>query len=421
MNIAQKAAAWAYSKAFGFPAAWNSSNWPSSVRVGADMQSEAGISVGPTTALAVSAIWACVRIRAMMMGHFPLMVFERTDNGVKVRDDHALYPILHDSPNDYMTSMEWRQAMSVSFDLFGNAFSEIVRTGGRVSSLNPLQANRITIKQTNGRLTYEYAEKGVSAGRVIQPENMLHIRNFSLDGIVGLNPIEQQRHAIGLGLAQQKYGAAIYRNGGRPAGVLEHPSKLDKNAVTRLRESWETIHGGADNSGRVAILWEGMKYNAVGLSPEQTQFIEARKFQLSEYARIYGVQPHLIADLDRSTNNNIEQQGIEAVVYGFAPLCALWEQRIKKVLLNAPGTDRNVFCKFNLAALMRGDAAARASFYTQMTQNGIMTRDECRELEELARKGGAADELTVQSQMVDLNQLSKVLAATSATPAKTGA
>ncbi len=416
MNILQKATAWAFSKAMGFPP-WTTGNWPNGLKIGSDTSTDAGISVNGPGALAISAIWACVRIRSQMLGSFPVVVFRKGPNGTKVLEDHDLYTVLHDSPNQYMTSMEWRQCMSVAFDLYGNAFSEIKRMGARVVSLNPLQSDHMQIVQDNGNLTYRYKWPKTSKQTEFKPDDILHLRNFSLDGIVGLNPIEQQRHSIGLGLAQQRYGSALYKNGGRPAGVLEHPAKLDKPAVTRLRESWEAIHAGAENGGKVAILWEGMKYNAVGLSPMDQQFIESRKFQLDEYARIYGVQPHLIGNLDRSTNNNIEQQGIEAVIYGFAPTCELWEQRIKKSLLNRPGTDNGVYAKFSLDALMRGDSIARAAFYSSMTQNGIMTRDECRDSENLPRMGGAAAELTVQSNMTELDLLGKLVAARLMPPA----
>lgn len=411
MNLMQKAARWALSKAVGFPSwpgSWTTDNWPAGLKLGVDMESDAGIAISGPVALQCSAIWACVRIRAQMMGHFPLTVYRRNPKGIEVLEGHSLYPILHDSPNALMTSMEWRQALSVNFDLYGNAFVKITTEKDRVVALQPLASARMSILSDNGNLKYEYALKNGSK-ETYQPDQILHLRNFSLDGIVGLNPIEQERHTVGLAVAQQKFGAAIYKNGGRVAGVLEHPASLSKEAVDRLRETWMKIHGGAENSGQIAILWEGMKYNAIGLSPGDAQYIEARKFQLGEIARIYGVPPHLIADLDRATFSNIEHQGIEFVTYTIAPMCVLWEQRIKKSLLNRPD-DRGVYAKFNVAALMRGDASARANFYASMVQNGIMSRDECRELEELTRRGGPADELTVQSNMLDLAALQKLTA-----------
>lgn len=409
MNVLQKAARWAFSKATGFPT-WRTDNWPAGLVLGSYSESDSGITITGPSALQCSAIWACVRIRALMMGHFPLVVYRRTPTGIEVLQDHPLYEVLHDSPNAYMTSMEFRQAMSVNFDLYGNAFASKEMIGDRVVALNPLRSERMTIKIEKGTLLYDYwLPEGTR--RVFQADEILHLRNFSIDGIVGLNPIEQERNAIGLAIAQQRFGAALYKNGGRPAGVLEHPARLDKTAVDRIREGWDAVHANPENAGKVAILWEGMKYNAIGLSPQDAEYVEARKFQLGEIARIYGVPPHLIADLDRATFSNIEHQSIEFVTYNLAPQCVLWEQRIKKSLLNRPGADNGVYAKFNVASLLRGDSAARASFYSTMVQNGIMTRDECRELEELTRRGGQADELTVQSNMLDLTQLSKLLAA----------
>jgi HK97 family phage portal protein len=356
-----------------------------------------------------------VRIRAKMMGHFPLYVYKRTPAGIQVLQEHDLYPILHESPNQFMTSMEWREAVSTNFDLFGNAFSEIARMGDRIVALNVLPSQRMRIKVEEDQLSYEYSLPGGGLKKY-KPEEVLHFRNFSIDGITGLNPIEQQRDVIGLSISQANYQAAIYKNGGLPAGVLEHPSKLTPEAVNNIRRSWMDTHGGAENAGKVAILWEGMKYNSLGMTAETAQLLESRKFQLSEVARMYGVPPHLIADLERATFSNIEQQGIEFATYGMTPDCVRFEQRLKKSLLNRPGKDTGVYARFNVAALMRGDAAARANFYASMVQNGIMSRDECRELEELTRRGGSADELTVQSNMLDLDQLSKVAAAAAQAP-----
>lgn len=402
MNRMQKMGHWLLQKATGFPP-WLGPSFGL-------LPSISGANVSPASALTCSAVWACVRIRAKMMGHFPLYVYKRTSAGVEILQDHALYGVLHDSPNHYSTSMEWREAMSTNFDLFGNAFSQIARLGDRVVALNLLPSQRMRIKIEDDTVSYEFS--GVNGKiRTFKPEEILHIRNFSIDGIVGLNPIEQQRNAIGLSLDQAAYQAAIYKNGGLPAGVLQHPGTLSPEAVANIRDSWNAVHAGAENAGKVAILWEGMSYNALGMSPQVAQLMESRQFQLSEIARIYGVPPHLIADLVRATFSNIEQQGIEFVTYGLAPDCVRWEQRIKKSLLNVPGQDTGVYAKFNVTALMRGDAAARSAFYSSMVQNGIMTRDECRELEELTRRGGSADELTVQSNMLDLDQLAKLAAA----------
>jgi HK97 family phage portal protein len=339
-----------------------------------------------------------------MMGHFPLVVYRREKNGTRILHDHPAHLLLHDAPNRNMTSMEFRQAVSANYDMFGNAFVEIARIGGRVKALNLLDSRRMRIRMTDGELWYDYTPP--QGGRVTyRPEDIMHLRNFSLDGVTGLNPIEQQRNAIGMAIAQQDYGSAVYKNGGRPSGVLEHPGSLSPEAVARMRKDWDSVHSGPANSGKVALLWDGMKYNAIGLSSVDLQYIESRKYQVAEIARIYGVPPHLLADLDRATFSNVEQQSIEFVLYSLAPLCVLWEQRIKQsVLAGEPG----VYAKFKLASLLRGDATARAGFYSSMVQNGIMTRDECRDLEELNLRGGEADELTVQSNMLDLGQLMKI-------------
>ena len=397
VNNLQKAFRWMLTKAAGVPVL----GFPGSFSPGwGSFDTNSGAIVTPESALQYSAIWAAVRIRALMMGHLPLGVYRRRNGKVEPATDSPMYALLHDSPNPYMTSMEFREAVSVNYDLFGNAFVEIKKRGAEVG-LHVLDSHCMTVEtddKTNAPV-YKYSTK---TGIVTyKPSEIMHIRNFSLNGIFGLNPIEQERHVIGMALAQQKFGGSMYRNGGRPSGVLEHPGNPSDPDREKLRNSWEALHNGPDNSGKVAILWGGMKYNAIGMSAEDMQFIESRKFQVTEIARIYGVPPHLLGDLERATFANIEQQSIEFVAYSLAPHCVKWEQRINQSLLAGSG----VYAKFNLSALMRGDAASRANFYSSMVQNGIMSRDECRELEELNARGDRADELTVQSNMIDLSAL----------------
>jgi len=405
INWVQKAFRLLLTKAAGFPP-WNpggtftagggTSGW-------GIFSSDAGITINHETALQCSAIWAAVRIRSLMIGHLPLNVYRRAGDVLVPAADHPLQKTLHTAPNLNMTSMEFRESVSVNFDLFGNAFVEIMKLNNQGGiALYPLESRKMTVHIQDNEPVYEYyTPKGT---RTYKPGEIMHIRNFSLDGIIGLNPVQQQRHVLGTALAQQTFSAKMYRNGGRPSGVLEHPGALSPDAVSNIRENWEKVHSGADNAGKVAILWEGMKYNAVGMTADDMQFIESRKFQLGEIARIYGVPPHLLGDLERATFSNIEQQGIEFVTNVLAPYCVKLEQRLKLSLLSG---EPDVYVKFNLTALMRGDTAARAQFYSSMVQNGIMTRNECRMLEELNPRSDA-DDLTVQSNMLDLSELAKV-------------
>jgi HK97 family phage portal protein len=301
--------------------------------------------------------------------------------------------------------MEFREAVSVNFDLFGNAFIEIKKTPSGGVALYALESRKMNVKIENNEPVYEY--QTATGTRKYRHSQIIHLRNFSIDGLTGLNPIQQQRQAIGTASAQQTFSAKMYRNGGRPSGVLEHPGFLSLDAVGNIRSDWEKVHSGADNAGKVAILWEGMKYNAIGMTADDMQFIESRKFQVAEIARIYGVPHHLLGDLERATCSNIEQQNIEFVQYVLAPYCAKWEQRLNQSLLSKePG----IYAKFNLSALMRGDAASRAHFYSSMVQNGIMSRNEVRHLEELNTIDGEADSLTVQANMLDLSDLQKITA-----------
>jgi HK97 family phage portal protein len=416
VNPFQKAARWMMEKAVGFPP-WRTDNWPSAANgiLGlGGYSNSSGTSIGGLNALQVSGIWACARLFCQTMGSLPLHLIQDTGKGKIKAIDNPLFTLLHDSPNQYMTSMEWREAMALGYILFGNSFSKIERIGNRIVALTLMRPDWMLIRvNKQGELEYEY-RPGSATPEVYKPSDILHFRNFSIDGIVGLSPVEQQRHVIGLAAAQQDQAGAIVRNGGAVSGTLEHPSHLKPEIAQKIRDSWDAIHSGASNAGKVAVLWEGMKYNRLGLTMLDQQFLEQRKFQLSEIARIYGFPPHKIGDLDRATFSNIEHQGIEFVVDSILPHCIRWEQRMNKTLLFGAMAS-NTYFKFNVDGLLRGDAAARASFYSTMVQNGIFTRNECRENEDRDRSDQpGSDELTVQVNLIDLANLSKLVPATPA-------
>jgi HK97 family phage portal protein len=409
-----------FEKAIGFPA-WRSDNYPGgygSIFGLGGYQSDAGVDVGGLNALTVSGIWACARLFCQTMGSLPLHLIRDSGKGKIKAVDNPLFTLLHDSPNRYMTSMEWREAMALGYILFGNCFSRKEKIGSRIVALTPLRPDWMVVKfNQQGDLIYEYHTG--SGNETYAADDILHIHGFSLNGIVGLNPVEQQRHVIGLAAAQQQQASSVTRNGGMISGTLEHPSHLKPETAQKIREQWESIHSGANNSGKVAVLWEGMKYNRLGLSMMDQQFLEQRKFQLGEIARIYGFPPHKIGDLDRATFSNIEHQGIEFVVDSILPHCVRWEQRLNKSLLYGTNSSELYF-RFNVDGLLRGDAAARAAFYSTMVQNGIFTRNECRESEDRDKSDQpGADELTVQVNLIDLANLSKLTAAQTA-PANGG-
>lgn len=221
------------------------------------------------------------------------------------------------------------------------------------------------------------------------PEDVLHIPALGFDGLVGYSPIAMAKNSIGVGLACEEYGAKFFANGAAPSGVLENPGTIKD--ITRLRESWNAIYGGSKNAGKVAFLEEGMHYSPISISPNEAQFLETRKFQVDEIARIFHVPPHMIGDLERSTFSNIEQQSLEFVKYTLNPWVCRWEQALTRSLLS-PKEKLEYSIKFNVDGLLRGDYQSRMNGYAVGRQNGFLSANDVRELENMekisAEQGG---------------------------------
>ena len=217
---------------------------------------------------------------------------------------------------------------------------------------------------------------------ILKPSDVLHIPGLGFDGLVGYSPIAMAKNAIGMAIACEEYGAKFFANGAAPGGVLEHPGTIKD--PQRVREAWQSQFGGSGNSNKIAVLEEGMKYTPIGISPEQAQFLETRKFQINEIARIFRIPPHMVGDLEKSSFSNIEQQSLEFVKYTLDPWVIRWEQSIMRTILSFD-EKKQYFVKFNLEGLLRGDYASRMSGYATARQNGWMSANDIRELENLDR------------------------------------
>ena len=274
--------------------------------------------------------------------------------------------------------------------LWGNAYAQIIRNGkGEVIALYPLMPDRMTVnRDSNGQLYYEYTVSMDDAPTVkgslvrLHPSDVLHIPGLGFDGLVGYSPIAMAKNAIGMAIACEEYGAKFFANGAAPGGVLEHPGTIKD--PQRVRESWQSTFGGSGNANKIAVLEEGMKYTPIGISPEQAQFLETRKFQINEIARIFRVPPHMVGDLEKSSFSNIEQQSLEFVKYTLEPWLVRWEQSIQRTLLS-PEEKKSYFAKFNVEGLLRGDYASRMTGYATARQNGWMSANDIRELENMDR------------------------------------
>ena len=353
-------------------------------------RSAAGQAVNERSAMQMSAVYACVRILAESIASLPLHFYQYNDAGGKEKAiNHPLYWLLHDEPNPEMSSFSFRETLMTHLLLWGNAYAQIIRNGrGEVIALYPLMPDRMTVdRDARGRIYYEYTRSdsdantlGKKSSVILAPEDVFHIPGLGFDGLVGYSPIAMAKQAIGMGLACDEYGAAFYQNGAQPGGVLEHPNVVKD--PKRVRESWNAIYQGSRNAHRIAVLEEGMTYKPITISPEQAQFLETRKFQIDEIARIFRVPPHMIGDLEKSSFSNIEQQSLEFVKYTLAPWISRWEQAIQRSLLLMSERTR-YFARFNVEGLLRGDYQSRMNGYAVARQNGWMSANDIRELESL--------------------------------------
>lgn len=347
--------------------------------------------VNERTAMQTSAVYACVRILAESVAGLPLHVYERTANGSKsTKPSHPLYRLLHDEPNREMTSFVFRETLMSHLLLWGNAYAQIIRDGrGFPIALYPLLPDRMAVdRNESGELVYTYqSDKGQVK---LRRENVLHIPGLGFDGLIGYSPIAMAKNAVGLALATEDYGATFFANGANPGGVLEHPGVIKPEQADRLRESWQSQFGGA-NAHKVAVLEEGLKFHQMSIPPEQAQFLETRKFQINEIARIFRVPPHMVGDLEKSSFSNIEQQSLEFVKYTLDPWVVRWEQSLQQALI-LPSEKATIFIKFNLDGLLRGDYQSRMQGYSTGIQNGFMSVNDVRGLEDMnlltAEEGG---------------------------------
>ncbi len=347
--------------------------------------SASGKHVNETLALSYSAVYACVRVIAETIASLPWIVYRRLPDGGKERAvSHRLYSILHDAPNPEMTRVEFVETIVGHLELWGNAYAEIESDGsGRVTALWPLRPDRMTVLEPTserGRMyVYALADGSQTA---LTPGKILHFRGLGGDGRFGYSPIRLAREAIGLGLAAEEFGARFFANDSRPGGVLQHPGRLSESAAKRLKESWEDLHRSLTNKHRVAILEEGITWQSIGIPPEDAQFLETRKFQTEEIARIFRVPLHKIQNLDRATFSNIEHQAIEFVVDTVRPRCVRLEQRVNQQLFSDTFRQTH-FSEFLLDGLLRGDIKSRYEAYQSARYAGWMTTNEIRERENL--------------------------------------
>ena len=353
--------------------------------------SSSGKRVSQKSAMQMTAVYSCVRILSEAVASLPIHVYKYNSQGGKEKAlDHPLYFLLHDEPNPEMTSFVFRETLMTHLLLWGNAYAQIIRNGkGEIVALYPLMPDRMTVDRDEyGKLYYEYTVSTDDAHTLkgstvrLEPRDVLHVPGLGFDGLVGYSPIAMAKNAIGLAIAAEEYGSKFYANGAAPSGVLEHPGTLKDPA--KVRDSWSETFGGSANSHKIAVLEEGMKYTPISINPNEAQFLETRKFQINEIARIFRVPPHMVGDLEKSSFSNIEQQSLEFVKYTLDPWVSRWEQSMIRSLFTKE-EKTTYFIKFNVDGLLRGDYQSRMNGYAIGRQNGWMSANDIRELENLDR------------------------------------
>lgn len=376
--------------------AWDDTS-PSSSR------NPSGIRVDSDTALQSTVVLACARVLAESIASLPLHLYEYTpDGGKSPAREHPLYRRLHVAPNSWQTAFEWREQQVLWLALWGNSYNLLIPgEQGFATELWPMHPSRMKPERIeNGRLRYKYRNES-GKEEIYTQDQIMHIRWLSDDGVNGMIPVELARDAIGLARACEIHGARFFGNGARPGFVLTTENDMKPEAASMLRDNWERMHRGADRANRTAVLFGGLKPMELASSNNQeSQFLETRRFQIEEICRLYRVPPHLVGDLSRSSFSNIEQQSIDFVQHTLLPWLRRFENAFARDLIVE---DDRYFAEFDTRGLLRGDAAARAAYYSSMYNLGVASINEIRAWENLNPVEGG-DLRFVQLNMQTLNQ-----------------
>jgi len=369
--------------------------------------SASGQNVTVNSAMRVAAVWSCVRLIAETIATLPLGLYKRLPDGSRENHaDHPLHSVLSVSPNAQMTSVQFWEAMVASMLLWGNAYAQIHRSGGRAIGLTFLLPSRMRTPYSLDESRLEYHYSFPSGGmRQLAEDEVLHIPAFSLDGLKGLTPISYGADVIGAAMAADSAANTTFKNGMMPTVAFKVDRVLKKEQREEFREYVGTISG-ALNAGKSPVLEQGVTPEAIGINPTDAQLLESRAWSLEEICRFFRVPPWMVGYTEKSTSwgTGLEQQVLGFLTFSLATWLRRIERAITKKLLS-PAERGMLYAEFSIEGLLRADSAARASFYSTMVQNGIYTRDDCRVRENLSRRGGNADVLTVQTNLSPIDLL----------------
>lgn len=371
-------------------------NWLVQVLGSARGDTKSGVHVNEVSAMRITTVFACVRILSWTLASLPLPVYRRLQPRGKERaHGHPLYSVLHDSPNDEQTSFSWRAVSMAHLCLYGNAYSLIDRgVHGEVKKLWPVPPWQVTVERSGKENILVYKVTMPDGVEKLVPEYLvLHIRGLSTDGVVGLSPIAQARESIGTTMAAEEYGSRFFGQGANVGAIIEYPGKLDDRALQRYKDSIREGYEGISKAHKTMLLEQGLKYHRVGIPPNEAQFLETKKYGKNDIATLFQIPPHMLADLDKATLNNIEELGINFVVHTMRPWLVNWEQELRQKLFVGDGEH---YAEFLVDGLLRGNISSRYQAYATGRQWGWLSANDIRELENMNPLPGEAGDIYLQ-------------------------
>lgn len=380
-----------------------------------------GAHITPESSLRISGWYSCVRIISSNIAKTPLITYRRLAQGKERAPDHPVYRVLHDQPNPWMTPMEYFKACQAHLLGWGNSFSLVERSGfGQVVALWPLHPSRVRmeISWERGLLSYYYRMEDGGEQQILM-QDMLHVRGLSSDGVIGYSPVDLMREALGLAKIEEEYRARFFKNDGRPGGIVEYPGKMSDDGYERFKKDWHETYAGLGNKFKIGFLEQGLKWHDVSVPPDVAQFIEGRKFQVEELARITGVPLVLLQSTEKSTSWGT---GIDSIKQAFLENCLLdwfteWAQRIN-ISLFTPREQKRYFAEHELKNFLRGDPKTEAEVLQIERRNGVINVDEWRAITNRnPLPNGLGEKYIVEGNMTTLDSVGEEPAATPALPA----
>ncbi len=364
-----------------------------------------GANVTPESSWNYSAVYAAVRLLSETIAQLPLMLYQEANDRTQPAKDHPVYNLAHNGPSDRLTSFIWRETQMGHALTWGNGYAFIGRDAtGKVRELTLLNP-AATYVNVNTDGTFYYQTTLNDRTFRIEPENVLHVPALGWDGYRGKSPISMHRETIGLSQSATKFGAQLFGNGTNIGGVIKHPGSLGPEARQNLKKSFDAYRGNGYQGA--LVLDESMEYQRIGIPPEDAQFLETRKFQVSEIARIYNIPPHMLRDLEKSSFNNISEQSIEFLRYSIAPWLVKWEQELNRKLLTEGERQGGYYFKVSSGGLLRGTQKERYEAYGKGIGDGWLSRNEVRALEDLDPVDGL-DEYLVPLNMANTDEVETV-------------